>query len=81
MKKSCIFKINRDVLLDLICFFGSQQKTGEVLGVSQQTVSKWVKSEKMPAFRIFQAEKKTRHKFKVEKLCDDFYEKFDNLLG
>ncbi len=54
---------------EVIAFFGSQEATGEALGITQAAVSQW--PSVVPITRQYQIEVITRGKLKVEQASKD----------
>lgn len=50
--------------LDVIKYFGTQEKTADALGVTQQAIASWVKKGVIPELRQYQIEKITGGKLK-----------------
>lgn len=53
--------------LEVIEYFGSQDKAAKALSISQPALSKWVKSGEVPKLRQYQIEKVTNGKLKTSK--------------
>lgn len=51
--------------IDVIEYFGSQEKAAKALGMKQPNISKWLTRGVVPELRQYQIEKLTRGKLKV----------------